>query len=308
MKRVTFLSALSLVFAIVVNAQDKKELDKKAIKDMCGCYDITFKYTETFAPEIDYEKKMDYTSGALELALPIVDVDDKISIQHLLVVNDTMVIKHWRQDWEFENQKVFYYDKDNNWVFKTLPADEVKGQWTQKVFQVDDSPRYSGSATWIHADGKHYWENKTSSPLPRREYTKRDDYNVMLRGNRQEITKQGWVHEQDNDKVIRKDGKEDVLLAQEKGFNVYHKVADEKCKIAMDWWKEHNGFWANARSSWNNVYDREGDLTLAKKVEEKPLFMHLYSLEKVNADSDKISDVLSKFVLAQKMDKDVQGK
>lgn len=55
----------------------------------------------------------------------------------------------------------------------------------------------------IPADGKDYWENKTSSPLPRREYTKRDDYNVMLRGNRHEITDYGWMHEQDNDKMIR---------------------------------------------------------------------------------------------------------
>ncbi|MEM7485766.1 MAG: DUF6607 family protein [Bacteroidota bacterium] len=308
MKRVTLFSILSFVFAFVAIAQDKKEQDKKAIKDMCGCYDITFKYTETFAPEIDYEKKMDYTASALELALPIVEEDDKISIQHLLVVNDTMVIKHWRQDWEYENQNVFYYDKENNWVFKTLPADEVKGQWTQKVFQVDDSPRYSGSATWIHADGKHYWENKTDSPLPRREYTKRSDYNVMLRGNRQEITDYGWVHEQDNDKVIREDGKEDVLLAQEKGWNTYKKVADEKCQLAMDWWKEHSPFWANVRTSWDKIYDRQGDLTLVKAIDKKPLFMHLYPLEKMNADPEKIATVLSKFVVDSKIVKSETGK
>ncbi|AWX43918.1 hypothetical protein HME9304_00916 [Flagellimonas maritima] len=308
MKRVTLFSILSFAFAFAAMAQNKKEQDRKAIKDMCGCYDITFKYTETFAPEIDYEKKMDYTASALELALPIVDEDNKISIQHLLVVNDTMVIKHWRQDWEYENQEIFHYDKENNWVFNTLPADEVKGQWTQKVYQVDDSPRYSGSATWIHADGKHYWENKSDSPLPRREYTKRSDYNVMLRGNRQEITDYGWVHEQDNDKVLRKDGEEDVLLAQEKGWNIYTKVADEKCQLAMDWWKEHNGFWANVRTSWDKIYDRQGDLTLARKVDEKPLFMHLYPLEKMNADSEKITAVLSKFVIDPKTVKGEAGK
>lgn len=308
MKRVALFSVLSLVFAFVAMAQDKKEQDKKAIKDMCGCYDITFKYTETFAPEIDYEKKMDYTAGALELALPILDEENKISIQHLLVVNDTMVIKHWRQDWEYENQNVFHYDKDNNWVFKTLTADEVKGQWTQKVFQVDDSPRYSGSATWIHADGQHYWENKSDSPLPRREYTKRKDYNVMLRGNRQEITDYGWLHEQDNDKVVRKDGEDDVLLAQEKGMNIYTKVADEKCQLALDWWADHSDFWANVRTSWDEVYNREGDLTLAKKVDEKPLFMHFYPLEKMGADHIKITEVISKFVIAKNAPNATEGK
>ncbi|MEO9512665.1 MAG: DUF6607 family protein [Flavobacteriaceae bacterium] len=308
MKRIALFSILSLVFAFAASAQNKKELDKRAIKDLCGCYDITFKYTETFAPEIDYEKKMDYTAAALELALPIVDEKNKISIQHLLVVNDTMVIKHWRQDWEFENRKVFYYDKDNNWIFKTLPAGDVKGQWTQKVFQVDDSPRYSGSATWIHADGKHYWENKADSPLPRREYTKRKDYNVMLRGNRQEITDYGWVHEQDNDKIIRKDGAEDLLLAQEKGMNTYTRVDDEKCQLALDWWADHSDFWSDVRISWDEVYNREGNLSLAKKVDEKPLFMHFYPLEKMDAGPAKIMKVIAKFVDVKKASDASEGK
>ena len=30
-----------------------------------------------------------------------------------------------------------------------------------KIFQVDDSPRYEGTASWVHVDGKSYWENTT---------------------------------------------------------------------------------------------------------------------------------------------------
>jgi len=50
--------------------------------------------------------------------------------------------------------------------------------------------------------------------LPRREYSKRSDYNVMMRGNHVEITDEGWLHEQDNEKVIR-----DKDLALEKAVN-----------------------------------------------------------------------------------------
>ncbi|MBO0321599.1 hypothetical protein J0X14_04760 [Muricauda sp. CAU 1633] len=308
MKKSIIFATLALGVAFAMHAQEKKELDRKAIKDMCGCFEITFKYTETFAPEIDYEKKLDYTAKALELALPIVDEENKISLQHLLVLNDTMVIKHWRQDWLFENQDVFYYDKDNNWTFQKLPADAVKGQWTQKVYQVDDSPRYSGSATWVHFDDKHYWENDTDSPLPRREYSKRSDYNVMKRGNRQEITSYGWVHEQDNDKIIRKEDKADVLLAQEKGMNIYTKVADDKCKVAQDWWNQHKDFWAKARASWDQVYDRNTDLTLHKQVDEKPLFMQFYTLEAENADQSQISELINKFIMEKKPNKNAEGK
>ena len=283
--------------AISSSAQDtKKEQDLQAIKDLCGCYEVSFKYTETFAPEIDYEKKTDYTASALELALPILEEDNKISIQHLLVINDSTVIKHWRQDWLFENRRVYAYYKDNTWVFEQVPAEQVAGQWTQKVYQVDDSPRYSGSATWIHADGKHYWENRASSPLPRREYTKRSDYNVMLRGNRQQITPSGWVHEQDNDKVIREDGAADVLLAQEKGWNEYTRVADERCRVANDWWEAHKDFWVSVRAAWDTVYDREGSLTLLKKVADKPLYMHLHTLEEKGASAEEIAGVLASFV------------
>lgn len=297
MRKLTLLGILSMTISLFGQTEkSKKQQDIEAIKGMCGCYEVSFKYTETFAPEIDYEKHLDYTSGALEWAELIEDENNKLSIQHLLLVSDTMIIKHWRQDWEYENQNVFYYDKDNTWKFKTLPEEDVKGQWTQKVFQVDDSPRYSGSATWIHADGKHYWENKTDSPLPRREYTKRKDYNVMLRGNRHEITDSGWLHEQDNDKVIREDAQEDVLLAQEKGYNVYTKVADEKCKTAKNWWINNNKFWAKVRTSWDAIYNRTGELTLRKSIDKQPLFMHFYSLEKENAKRSDISTLLQKFI------------
>ncbi len=297
MKRVISLGILCVLFSFQGLAQgSKKKRDIKAIKDMCGCYKVKFKYTETFAPEIDYEKHHDYTAAALEWAELVTDEKNKLSIQHILVVNDTMVIKHWRQDWEYENQNVFYYDKDNTWKFRALPKKQVKGQWTQKVFQVDDSPRYSGSATWIHADGRHYWENRTDSPLPRREYSKREDYNVMLRGNRHEITDYGWLHEQDNDKILRVDGKEDMLLAQEKGYNVYTRVADEKCQQAMDWWASNNAFWKKVRHSWDDIYHHQGNLTLNKAVDGKPLFMHFYPLEKTRAGEADITAAIKKFV------------
>ncbi len=80
---------------------------------------------------------------------------------------------------------------------------------------------YEGSATWVHVDGKSYWENTTDAPLPRREFSKRSDYNVMTRRNRQEITDYGWVHEQDNDKVLREDS--DKVIAGEKEWNTYTK-------------------------------------------------------------------------------------
>ncbi|MBQ0734224.1 DUF6607 family protein [Aquimarina celericrescens] len=296
MKMKNFSILLLVLASSAINAQgDKKQKDIKAIKSMCGCYEVTFKYSETFSPKEGYEKSKDYVSGGLEWAELIVDEDDKLSIQHLLIVRDSMIVKHWRQDWLYENTDVHHYFKDNLWKHTSLKREQVKGQWTQKVYQVDDSPRYSGSATWVHVDGRHYWENKTDAPLPRREYTKRNDYNVMVRGNKQEITNYGWVHEQDNDKVIRKDGQEDVLLAKEKGYNIYTKVEDEKCTLAKTWWKENQKFWAAVRSEWDEIYDRNTDLSLKKSVNDKRLYEFLFGMDAKTKQKD-IAEVVEKFL------------
>ena len=294
--RILSLSAVFLMGILSMQAQEsKKVMDKDAIKSMCGCYEVSFKYTETFSPEIDYEKKLDYTAYALEWAEVLDEDKDEISIQHLLVINDSTVIKHWRQDWLFENNKLFSYEADNTWKFYDEKEAKVDGQWTQKVYQVDDSPRYSGTATWVHYDGKTYWEDEANSPLPRREYSKRDDYNLMKRGNRQEITNGGWIHEQDNKKIIKHDDGEEELLVMEKGYNTYKKVDDDKCKIAQNWWKENQKYWSKVRKIWDDIYAEHAELQLKKSVEGRPLFMHLTP---ENAPSKKdIRATIEKFIV-----------
>lgn len=258
--------------------QNKKKQDIEAIKAMCGCFDVNFNFAETFAAEKDYEFHDNYSSGALEYVFPVEETKDKIVLQHLLVIGDTMIIKHWRQDWIYENTDLYTYHKDNTWKYESIENGNVNGQWTQKVYQVDDGPRYEGTATWIHADGRHYWESTANAPLPRREFSKRDDYNVMVRRNRQEILDSGWIHEQDNDKVVRTE-KGDKLLAREKGLNTYEKVEESKCQIAKDWWSEHKNYWADVRAVWDELFASKQTISIKKKVDGKVLFMDLFALQ-----------------------------
>jgi hypothetical protein len=299
MKKVVLLASLFFVFSLNVNAQKKKKQDKEAIKEMCGCFEVTFSFAETFQFSEDslYKPSKTKTDKALEWAQLVEDDKNKVSIQHLLQVggqDNPMVIKHWRQEWLFENENFYMYNGDNNWIFENKAKNIINGQWTQKVFQVDDSPRYEGSGSWVHVDGKSYWENTTTAPLPRREYTKRSDYNITMRGNRQEITDFGWVHDQDNDKVVREVGKEDVVLAKEKGYNVYKKVDDSRCQAAQNWWTVHQEKWAIVRTKWADVYGRNKDLTLETKVENKALYKHLFD-DEMTAENE-INEVIESFV------------
>ncbi|WP_165730438.1 DUF6607 family protein [Polaribacter sp. 20A6] len=293
------LSTLLLFLSISVNAQSKKKKDQNAIKEMCGCFEVTFNFAETFnySKDSTYRPSKTKVDKGLEWAGLVEDSNNKISIQHLLQVGNPakpMIIKHWRQDWEYQNTDFYMYNGDNNWVFEQKDKKDVKKQWTQKVYQVDDSPRYEGSGSWVHVDGKSYWENTTTAPLPRREYTKRSDYNITLRGNRHEITNYGWVHDQDNSKIIREAGKEDVVLAKEKGYNTYVRVADSKCKAAADWWQKNNDKWQLVRNKWNEVYGRNTNLSLETKVEFKELYKHLFSDEITK--EEEINTIIESFV------------
>lgn len=294
-----FLSLVVLGLAFSATAQNKQKQDAEAIKKMCGCYEVTFNFAETFNYSNDslYKPSKTKVDKGLEWAQLVTDEDDKIQIQHLLQVGnpaEPMIIKHWRQDWLFENTNLYRYNADNEWTFVQKPKNEVKGQWTQKVYQVDDSPRYEGSSTWVHVDGKSYWENTTPAPLPRREYTTRSDYNLTMRGNRQEITEYGWVHDQDNEKIIREKGKEDVIVAKEKGYNTYVKVADSKCATASKWWKDNEQKWTLVRSKWDAVYGRNKDLVLETKVDNKVLYKYLF--DDGYDKKDEINGVIESFV------------
>ena len=302
MKKI-ILSIIAIGFMIAVSAQSKKQAkDLEAIKQMCGCFEVTFNFSETFNYSNDslYRPSKNKVSKALEWAALVDNENDKISIQHILQVGNPakpMIVKHWRQDWLFENRNFYMYNTENDWTFEKKRKKDVTGQWTQKVFQVDDSPRYEGSGTWVHIDGKSYWENITPAPLPRREYTTRSDYNLTMRGNRQEIKDFGWVHDQDNDKIIRENGKQDVLIAKEKGYNTYTRVDDSRCAAAANWWDVNTNKWATVRLKWEEIYNREKDLSLEAKVNNMALYKHLF--DDAITQEEQINLLIESFVKQQ---------
>ena len=81
-----FSTLLAIVVTTVAIAQNtKKEQDKESIKAMCGCYEITFKYAETFRSDTAYEFREPYATGAsAEWVFVDEETEDKVVIQHLL--------------------------------------------------------------------------------------------------------------------------------------------------------------------------------------------------------------------------------
>ena len=297
-----FFLYIFLISFSFVNSQSKLKKDTNAIMKMCGCFEVTFNFSETvnlnnrenYKPSEDYQ-----TSPVYELAIPIKQDKNHISIQHILQVGDDnyrSIVKHWRQDWMFQNKNLYIYEKDNKWNYKKLNKSNYKGQWTQKVYQVDDSPRYEGSSSWVHVDGKSFWENTTPAPLPRREFSKRKDYNVLLRSNRHEITNYGWFHGQNNEKVDRINSSEEEVLAFEVGYNYYKRVANDKCKYAKEWWLENEKKWEIVRNIWAEIYSQNKNLSLKSEYNGKRLYEYLLFSNEYN-DYSEIDKLISSYII-----------
>lgn len=291
------------ILSLATNVATAQTDGKKNIEKLCGCYDVKFTYAETFAPDSNYKFHDRETSHARELIIPIENTDKKIVLQHMLLVGGGHVIKHWREDWVYENKQLLNYTGDNTWVKEKIKNNNTTGTWTQTVWQVDDMPRYQGYSAWINNNGKTYWENTAYAPLPRREYTTRSDYNIMKRNNRIILTDYGWLHEQDNDKIIRT-SKGDSLLAQEKGLNYYTKIDDSKCAVALAKWEASKEFWVVVRDQWEHYISKQNILAVKDLVDDEKLYEHLYAVEKdwkenklSNKELEKkIKSVFEKFV------------
>lgn len=225
---------LLVVAGIATAAPADTAADRKAILAMQGEYTVDFAFDETVLLQPGYERASAQRSGGDETVIVVEDSPGRIVLQHILVdAKSGHVTKHWRQDWVYEAKSRFDFNAEQTWTVHALPADATRGAWTQCVYEVSDAPRYCGTGRWTHANGISTWTSgNTWRPLPRREYTKRSDYNAMEVVNRHTITPGGWTHEQFNTKVLRKADGSRVYLAREFGFNDYQKTTEIDFKPA----------------------------------------------------------------------------
>jgi hypothetical protein len=259
-------------FARIGQASDGLPKDRMAILAMQGEYRVNFHFKETVALKPGYQPTADKNSSGYEYVLLAEDAPRKIVLQHILVTPDGSVIKHWRQDWIYEAAERFEFVADQTWESRATDPAQGAGTWTQCVFEVSDAPRYCGSGDWNHQDGVSTWTSDPSwRPLPRREYTKRNDYNVLSVRNRHTVTPNGWTHEQDNTKMVR-DGRTTVeSLVREFGFNDYRNIAGFDFKPAREYWGRTGEYWAAVRDAWHNRLSHGKTLVVNTEIDGRPL-------------------------------------
>ena len=283
--------------------------DRQSILAMQGEYLVDFAFDETVLLQPGYERAAAMRSGGNETVIVVEDTPGKVVLQHILVDEKSgHVTKHWRQDWTFEAPSRFEFNADQTWQVRAIPSGHNKGAWTQCVFEVSDAPRYCGTGRWEYANGIATWTSDLSwRPLPRREYTKRSDYNAVSAINRHTITPNGWTHEQFNTKVLRKPDGTQVELAREFGFNDYRKTTEVDFMPAYKYWDATRDYWAKVRTRWDAFLSKPPGVHLKTKIDGMamiiPLFTQAGNLEEGKAVADEeIDKVFARWVEAAPVD------
>jgi hypothetical protein len=263
-----------------VIAGSPPEADRRAILAMAGEFEVLFNFEETVGLAKDYQLKDAYQEEATELVLVIEDTGPRIVLQHLLQMKNKEVIKHWTQTWVWQDTRLLEYQGKDRWKTRELSEEEAGGTWSQQVTQVDDSPRYEGHGRWRHDLGFSVWEsNPTARPLPRREHTTRSDYHILEGVNRHALTPHGWVHEQDNLKLVLDDtGKPLRYLVRERGVNHYDRTTKVDFAPARDYWKATAPFWGKVAAAWESIASRHGAFSIKPKVDDRPLWKAMFAL------------------------------
>ncbi len=289
----------SAVDTMASDEQQSFEQDRAAILAMAGDYRVTFDFTETVAFIEGYKLKDRYTTGGYESVRVIEDTGDFISLQHILVVGgeEGFPIKHWRQDWRYEPASVLTFVGGNAWRQKAVSAADRKGKWSQVVYQVDDAPRYGALAAWSHENGASAWTPPAEwRPLPRRDATKRDDYHAIKAVNRHAITPDGWVHEQDNSKLILSG--EPQILAREIGVNSYLHSNEYDASIADAYWAKTSDYWAGVRQKWTTLETANTEFGLTIQGEPEELYMKLLKIADAVSKGEEQTDAAVKSAVA----------
>lgn len=264
----------------------KFEQDRQAILSMAGDFGVTFDFRETVSFEEGY-KLQNKVSGGHEVVRVIEDMGDFISLQHILVIggSEKAPIKHWRQDWRYEPKDVLTFVGGNAWVSRPVSDEDREGAWSQVVYQVDDAPRYGAVAEWTHENGASEWAPPAEwRPLPRRDATTRSDYDAIDAVNRHAITPDGWVHEQDNSKLVLRDG-DSRLLVREIGVNSYRRIVSSDAQVADDYWAATHEYWAGVRSVWAE-FEATGAFGLTVQGEPEPVYMPILEIANRVADNN----------------------
>ncbi|MET0389146.1 MAG: DUF6607 family protein [Polyangiales bacterium] len=274
--------------------------DRAAIRAMAGEFKVKFTFEETEALTPGYKLEKPYETDATEVVELLEDSERHVVLQHVLVFGrkdgTASAMKHWRQDWTYEAAALLEFRGQHHFEQRQLAPEPTHCTWTQAVYEVDDGPRYASYGRWVYkGDAASWTSQETWRPLPRREYTHRSDYDVLVGTNRHVVTPNGWVHEQDNQKLVLADGRR---LARERGVNRYERTSLPSAAVARAYLRDTGEFWRGVRGAWDAALSAvSGHAVVANELDGKPRHERFFALAEASKSATQpVSDSVQALV------------
>ena len=116
---------------------DDRERDRRAILAMAGDYRTSFDFIETIGFTEGYQPRAPYQSWGTERVYVVANEPEFVSLQHIIVMHfldadgfesDAMVVKHWRQDWQYEDAEVHAFQGRGAFCSPSTGRSESKGR------------------------------------------------------------------------------------------------------------------------------------------------------------------------------------
>lgn len=260
------LLAVLLLTSSAYAQQDPLKLGQSALHSMAGCYLVDFSYTETESLKAGYSiDRRVYDVNRNQSVKEWIYIDDvsptRLRLQHILFATGLdgqlmagSELKHTGEDWEFQAPFLYDFTAPNTWMVKDLRGTN-QGQWTRKITNLDDGPRYQCSAPWLATTAYPEWSCAGYAPIPGRETRDmgRKDYDALDRITRVIAYGNSWLERQDNVKMIDRGGAPREKLARETGKNWYIRLPDSECQAARDFVAPRHDFWTLTREVWDSV-------------------------------------------------------
>jgi hypothetical protein len=232
---------------------------------MAGSFHVRFDARETVPFLPDYEPRDPSVSAGNEVVRVIEDAGTTIRLQHILVVSTEgrdIVVRHWRHDWHYQPREVLAYAGAGAWLLKPVARAARRGNWSQIVYNTDDSPRYGALGAWAHDHGVSRWTGaRTLRPLALRDAVRNPPYTHYSCVNRHAVTPTGWVHEQDNAKLGMHGGAP-ATFVHEAVINSYGRAEDFRVSAADEYLAATRPYWNAVRALWEEKIAAYGGLGL----------------------------------------------
>lgn len=148
---------------------------------------------------------------------------------------------------------------------------------------------------WTHKGRMSTWRSDDfPRPLPLRDSSVREDYDVLEGFHEITLSPTGWIHQQNNRKLrLDRDGTR-TYIATEIGVNRYEEIIEPDLATAWTaYWEKTSDYWQAVRRAWEEVIQSRDRIALRDEVDGQKLFeIHFDRASNIEeaAESDTAAD------------------